>query len=135
MKNKITDFRKTLALFVLGSLTLPLAALADINITPDPKALSGLIDSAKDLLLKSVIPLLLIIATVIFIVAMVRYLYSVDANKEKMRETMLWTIISLAVVLSLWALVNILSTFFGTAAIPCAGGKCPLSKIYNGSFI
>ena len=106
--------RKFYPLLVVGFSSAPLFAALAGDITPDPKPLTKLIDSVKTILVGSVIPLLLVIATVIFIVALVRYIFSIDANKAKMRETMLWTVISLAVILSLWALVTMLSAFFGT---------------------
>ena len=114
IKNNIRGFKKFYPLIVASFSSIPLFAAVAADTAPDPKPLRKLIDTAKDTLVQNVIPLLLVIATVIFIVALIRYIFSIDANKAKMRETMLWTVISLAVILSLWALVTILSSFFGT---------------------
>ena len=114
VKNKIIGIKKFYPLMVAAFFFIPLFAAVAADVNPDPKPLRELIDRAKDTLVNNVIPLLLVIATVIFIVALIRYIFSIDANKAKMRETMLWTVISLAVILSLWALVTILSAFFGT---------------------
>ena len=113
ISNKMNGLKKFYPLFVAVFSSAPLFFAMAAG-EPDPGPLRKLIDTAKDTLVKNVIPLLLVIATVIFIVALIRYIFSIDANKAKMRETMLWTVISLAVILSLWALVTILSAFFGT---------------------
>jgi hypothetical protein len=63
----------------------------------------------------SVIPLIFTLATVLFIWGGVKF-FIMNAGEEKKREEgkqfMLWGIIALAVMLSVWGLVNILGTTF-----------------------
>ena len=73
---------------------------------------------------KSVIPLLFAVAVVMFVWGAVKF-FIIDSAEEKKREQgkqfMLWGIIALAVMLSIWGLVNILGNTFGISS----GGFLP----------
>lgn len=64
----------------------------------------------------SVIPLIFAVATVMFVWGVVQF-FIINADEEKKRaqgkQFMIWGIIALAVMLSVWGLVGILSTTFG----------------------
>jgi len=64
----------------------------------------------------SVIPFIFAVAVVMFIWGVVKY-FIINADEEKKRaegkQFMLWGIIALAVMISVWGLVNILGTTFG----------------------
>jgi uncharacterized membrane protein (GlpM family) len=66
----------------------------------------------------SVIPLIFTLAVVMFLWGVVQYVINSDeeAKKEKGRQFMLWGIIALAVMVSVWGLVGILSGTFGINA-------------------
>ena len=65
-----------------------------------------------------IIPILFILATVVFIFGIVRYI-AAAGDEQKISEakrTMVWGVISLAVMVAVWALVYVLITFvFGEA--------------------
>ena len=64
----------------------------------------------------SIIPLIFALATVMFVWGVVQF-FIINADEEKKRaqgkQFMIWGIIALAVMLSVWGLVGILSTTFG----------------------
>ena len=64
----------------------------------------------------SVIPLIFAVATVMFVWGVVQF-FIINADEEKKRaqgkQFMIWGIVALAVMLSVWGLVGILSTTFG----------------------
>ena len=64
---------------------------------------------------RSVIPLIFALALVMFIWGVVQYVIntSEEAKKEKGRQFMLWGIIALAVMVSVWGLVHIFGATFG----------------------
>jgi hypothetical protein len=70
----------------------------------------------------SVIPLIFAVATLMFIWGVVQYVINTEdeAKKSKGRQFMIWGIIALAVMVSVWGLVSILSGTFGidTVFIP-----------------
>src|SRR3989338_10005333 len=78
--------------------------------------LQGLLDYATCIIGKSVIPFLFALAVVMFIWGAVKFLI-INAGEEKKREEgkqfMIWGIIALAVMISIWGLVGVLGdTFF-----------------------
>ncbi len=97
-----------------------MAAAAEAN----PEHVDQLFRNIQGTLNNIVIPFLLVVATLIFIFAILRYLFSAGEKQAEMRGLILWTIIALAAILSLWALVNLLSGYFGT-------GKIPTDTIYK----
>lgn len=95
--------------------------------TPDPCALGSnpnfgnLVTFLICNITKFVIPLIFTFAVVMFIWGVVRYVInsSDEAQREQGRQFMLWGIIALTVMISVWGLVNILgATFNINFAIP-----------------
>lgn len=64
---------------------------------------------------KSVIPLIIALALVMFIWGVVQYVINSDeeAKKAKGKEFMIWGIIGLTVMFAVWGLVKIVGTTFG----------------------
>lgn len=91
-------------------LVLPVAASA--------RTLEEFIRGVKGTLTSFVFPLLFVIATLIFVVSIIRYLYSAEADQAKIRATILWSVIALAAIISLWALVGFLTSYIGIGDIP-----------------
>ncbi len=61
----------------------------------------------------SIIPLLFMLALAVFVWGMVKFIMaSQSAEKEDGKQFMLWGVIALAVMFSVWGLVNILQTTF-----------------------
>ena len=70
---------------------------------------------------RSVIPLIFSLAVLMFVWGVVQYVINSDeeAKKEKGRDFMIWGIIALTVMFSIWGLVRILGNSFGIEyAIP-----------------
>lgn len=69
-----------------------------------------------------VVPVIFILALVVFLWGVVQYVINTDdeAKKSKGKEFMVWGIIGLTVMFSVWGLVKIVSTTFGvdTSFIP-----------------
>ena len=75
--------------------------------------LEGVIAKVKSLL-SSVLPLILTLAVFYFLWALTNYMLKAGDNKDEARQQMLWGVIILFVMVSVWGLVNILSgTLFG----------------------
>ena len=64
---------------------------------------------------KSVVPLIFALAIVMFVWGVVQYVINSDeeAKKEKGRQFMIWGIIALTVMVSVWGLVRVLGDTFG----------------------
>lgn len=76
--------------------------------------LGGTLDTIEDLL-NQLIPLLLILATVLFLWGVIRYV-TAGGDEEKLktgRQYMLWGLIGLAVMVAVWGIVKLLVNTFG----------------------
>ena len=95
--------------------TLPVIAFAQqvvgtYNRVLDANSLFGKINS----ILNAIIPILISVAVVWLIYAIVRYVVAGDEEGKKVGKThMIWGVIGLFVILSIWGLVNILVQTFG----------------------
>lgn len=110
------------ALRFIPSLLTPVLAHAQIN----PSAVSGNITIARifqrlSQVFNRIIPFLVLLATVVFIWGVVKYI-TAGADEKKVEEAkniILWGIIALAVMLMVWGFVNVLiDAIFGTENIP-----------------
>jgi hypothetical protein len=68
---------------------------------------------------RSVIPLIFALALVMFIWGVVQFVINSDeeAKKEKGRQFMIWGIIGLTVMVSVWGLVGVLGSTFGLTTV------------------
>src|SRR3989338_9323395 len=86
------------------------------------KKFGDLLDYATCTINNSVIPLLFAVAVVMFILGVLKFFLNSDdeAKKEKGRQFMIWGIVALAVMTSIWGLVAMLGNTFGikTNALP-----------------
>lgn len=101
MNNKITK------LIPLGLAVLPLAALA----ATDAKSLISVVTG----ILNALIPLFMIIATVVFLWGVIRYI-TAAGDEEKVKEArnfIIYGLIGLFVMVSVWGLVGVLVSTFG----------------------
>ncbi len=86
----------------------------------------GLLNYATCIIRQSVIPFIFAIAMVMFIWGAVKF-FIIDADEEAKRaqgkEFMIWAVIALTVMISVWSLVKILGTTFGldTGFLPSVG--------------
>lgn len=90
---------------VISSCTLP----------PNPK-LGDLLDFVTCNISRSIIPLIFILASAAFVWGVVQYVIlgaEEEAVRAKGKQFMIWGIIALAVMISVWGLVSVLTTTFG----------------------
>jgi len=93
----------------------PLLAMAQ-TFAPS-QGVSGLFSFASTLL-NRLVPLLIAIAVVYFIWQVFQYTIAGDEDKKKEAKTgMIWGIVGIFVMVSIWGLVAILQSTFGTAGV------------------
>jgi len=95
--------KKLISLFVIS---LPIVTYAYSDLGQLVGALNGA--------LSATVPLLLSLATLVFLWGIVKYIWSGDDEKQRTesRSFMLWGIVGLTVMVSVWALVSLLANFF-----------------------
>jgi uncharacterized membrane protein len=87
-------------------------------------------------LLNIIIPILITLGVVYFIWGVVQYVTSGDAEKkEQGQQHMIWGLIGLAVIVSIWGLIAILRNTFGVTDQNLGGGTipiiCPIGQTFN----
>ncbi len=95
--------------FLLGIILLPQMSFAAV--CNFGKGITGILQYPPCLIQKFLIPLLLTFALFFFILGIVRYLANADNETERQKGSkfMLWGTIALAVLLSVWGLVAIVT--------------------------
>lgn len=134
---KLSGLLVLIALFVFAVTPVAFAqnVTSDCNqvVTQSGNIIAGLLCRIA-LLLNTIVPILITLAVVYFIWGVVGYVLgsSEDAKKEG-RDRMIWGLIGLMVIVSIWGLVNILKNFAyvsdsNTINVPCIaspGISCP----------
>ncbi len=90
--------------------------LSGTTLVASPK-LADILKFFTCLLENSVIPLLITVAIVIFIWGVVQFIGNADneEKRKKGREFMVWGIVSLFLIVSVWGIVHILTNTFGVS--------------------
>lgn len=81
--------------------------------------LGNIVNWASCTLIKSIIPFLMALAVVGFIYGIIQYFLNPD-NEEKRKKGktyIIWGLIGLFVIVSMWGLVSVLSDTFGIKAV------------------
>ncbi len=71
------------------------------------EGIEGIIDTITELL-GLVMPLLLSLAVIFFVYALLKYVLKAGEEKEEARGQMIWGVVILFVMISVWGLVNLL---------------------------
>jgi hypothetical protein len=96
---------KKLALIV-GALALPLTSFAALgNISSLVTDIGGIVNQ--------IIPILFAIALLGFFYGLVQYIFGKEDNKDQAKKTMIWGVVALFVMASVWGLVSFLGTAVG----------------------
>jgi len=106
-------------LFMLLAI-FPVLVLADVPPAPLPaRNLGQIFTNITSFILSPLIGLFLTAAVVVFFWGMVKYIYSLG-EKEKVegRWLMVWGVIALFVMVSVWGLVGVLTNTFGLNNTP-----------------
>lgn len=92
---------------------LPQNSSGSCDLIPNPK-LGNLLEYATCVIVKSVVPLILALAVVVFMWGVVQYVMNngEEEKKTKGKQFMIWGIVSIAVMVSVWGLVRVLSNTF-----------------------
>jgi len=98
----------------IPALATPGEGGCDLDTIAKPK-LQDLLEYGTCIIYKSVVPLIFALALAMFIWGVVQFVLnsSEEAKKEQGRQFMLWGIIALTVMFSIWGLVSILGDTFG----------------------
>ena len=98
---------KKYSLVALGLFALPLLANAQVSV--------GALLQKVGLILNSLVPLAIGLAVVIFLFGVIKYVTAGDSEEGRKtgRQMMLWGIIGLFVMVSVWGLVLVLNTSTG----------------------
>ncbi len=88
--------------------------------------ISGLFNFASCLIVKSIVPIVFILAFAIFAWGVTQYILhsGEEAKREKAKQMMIWGLVSLTVITAIWGFVTILKTTF---SLETAGPKQEVS--------
>lgn len=122
MKNKFFNFT---FLFSLFALVLPMLSFAQVDHVvsvcdsiPDSNLLTTFI-CRIGVVINSIIPILIALGVVYFIWGVISYAIAKDEEaKTKGRSAMIWGLIALLVITSIWGLVQVMKDFIGFDAQP-----------------
>ena len=118
-------------LFGLLSISNYVSALGPLggeeNVSPKPDVcadvpkdtLANIINFFSCIIIKTIVPLLFSLAIAGFIWGIIQYLINPESEekKKKAREYIVWGIIGLFVMVSMWGLVGVLSNTFGVKTL------------------
>lgn len=111
------------SLFLFSVVSSVLAFEGDNAISPrcfsDCNSLQNIISGARGTL-NSVIGILFVIATIVFLWGVIQYIAKAgdETSRNKAKGIMTWGIIGLAVMAATWGLVGILVSYFGATVQP-----------------
>jgi len=108
--NKVSFARKFFSTMLVFAIFIPNLIFAATNTVKDIDSLLKKVLS----ILNFLIPVLIAIAIVFFIWSIISYVFKKGEEDKKIaRQNMIWGIISLFVIVSVWGLVNVLLNTFG----------------------
>jgi hypothetical protein len=96
---------KKLAL-TAGALALPLTSFA---------ALGNISELVTDIgnIVNQIIPILFAVALLVFFYGLVKYIFGAEHNKDSAKKTMIWGVVALFVMASVWGLVRFIGEAVG----------------------
>ena len=99
--------------FALAGILFPMLALAD-NTTLSLSGFTGSINTLKDLV-GSLIPIIMGIGVIVFFVGVIRFVLAGDDPEKRAegRSYMIYGIVGLAVMASVWGIVKLIQGTFG----------------------
>lgn len=88
--------------------------LAGCALTP-PNTFASFVNYISCIISTSLIPLIVTLAIAVFVWGVVQYLLGAneEAKREKGRQFILWSVIALTAMVSIWGLVQVLGNTFG----------------------
>jgi hypothetical protein len=110
MENRISK----ISTVILSWAALSPVAFAQVQNVPDPTAVTGIVGALKTWT-DTLVPIVMVIAVLVFFWGIVQYM-TAGADEEKRgaaRNLMIYGVIGLFVMVSIWGLVKFLGTTFG----------------------
>lgn len=110
------------SLIILSLVQTPLALVHAQNSQTNASTCDDSIDNISDVLnlagciiKRALIPLLVLLSTVVFIIGVIKYIAGADqeAKRDEGRQFMIYGIVALFVMVSIWGLVGIIQGTFG----------------------
>lgn len=102
---------KKISLLVVALMALPLVSFAQ-----DFSNIESMINSIGNII-NTLVPIAFTLGLLVFFWGVVTYIFGADHDKDKAKKTMLWGIVALFVMASVWGLVAFLRNTFGIAEI------------------
>ncbi len=91
----------------------PVSKTGYCAVKTDMSSLKNILHSMTCFLQNMILPLLFLMALAFFVWGVVKYISNTDSNeREEGQQFMVWGVIALAVMFSLWGLVNLLGVTF-----------------------
>jgi len=104
--------KRTLLAGLVG--LLPIMAFAQQVGTLQNRTVGGVLEWFKTLL-NTMVPILIALAVVWFLWNVFMFIVKEGEDKDKAKTGMIWGIVAIAVMVSVWGLVGILTNTFGTS--------------------
>ena len=108
--------RKNLAkLAVLGAAFAPALAFAQVG-----QALTNVQQMIKTIgqIVNSLLPIVFALAILAFFYGVFRYIWAGEHDKERAKHIMIWSVIAIAIMVSLYGVVGLLQSTFGITSNP-----------------
>lgn len=131
---------KKIILVSLLVFSLPLIALAEpgsaITYGSNAPTFASVVNLVITLINKT-IPILVALAIVLFMIIGFQYVRTSGGThgKSNYREALLWGLIALFVLFSIWGILRLLQTTFLNATSSGSAGDCPSHTYYNGQCV
>ena len=100
---------KKLALIASVALALPLVSFAQ---DPALSTVRNMVNAVQGIV-NVLIPIVFGLGVLAFFWGLVRYLFAADHDKDQAKKTMLWGIVAIFVMASVWGLVRFIGSTFG----------------------
>ncbi len=100
---------KKLALIASLALAFPLVSFAQ---DPALSTVRNMVNAVREIV-NVLIPIVFGLGVLAFFWGLVRYLFAADHDKDQAKKTMLWGIVAIFVMASVWGLVRFIGSTFG----------------------
>ena len=132
MKNKISNALLGISILMISVLAVPYAAFAQTppattsycstytGVLKTGFTLKDLIDFFTCFIAQTIVPLIFAIALVVFLWGVIKFMQAEEASeKESGRQFMIWGLVALTVMISVWGITKIIGdTFHVTNLVP-----------------
>ena len=104
---------------IVGALALPITSFAALG------NIDTLITDVGNIVNK-IIPIVFALALLGFFYGLVMYIFGKEDNKDQAKKTMIWGVVALFVMASVWGLVRFIGNAVGALAVRIVGNRTPV---------